>query len=197
LRLDPARFHVESTHIQLDQPGDSINPRVAETNSEAVYGLAEFFVRGVGGASVAGTRETFHGLQLFNWLYKLDSGVNVSTQAFVSHNKSVYDLIDYGADSKSKWKEPGIGYVGFKFNDGTGWHYGWARIKKGREPRNFFELLDYAYGGVDEPIRTGQKHSRGQTPTQGSLGLLALGATGLLAWRKARAVGAGVADPGR
>src|SRR5207302_5631031 len=54
LKFHPLRGQVQSTHIQLDQPGDSINPRLAETNSEAVFGLAEFRVSGVGGASVVG-----------------------------------------------------------------------------------------------------------------------------------------------
>ncbi len=59
-----------------------------------------------------------------------------------------------------------------------------------------FGLLDYAYADPGEPIRAGQKSSAEQAPDQGStdeqapdegsLGGLALGAVGLLAWRKNR-----------
>lgn len=187
LKFHPPRGQVSSTHIQLDQAGDSISPRLAETNSEAIFGLAEFRVSGVGGASVVGFR-TFSYAGPFNFLSKLGKGVNLSTQVFIPKSHSGgYTLLDYGTTRKSKWKEPGVGFVGFRFNDGTGWHYGWARIKKSREPANFFELIDYAYGGVNEPVRTGQKSSDSEIPAQGSLGLLALGAAGLIAWRKRRA----------
>jgi hypothetical protein len=187
LKFHPPRFHVSSTHIQLDKPGDSINPRLAETNSEAVYGLAEFRVSGVGGASVVGFR-TFSYAGPFNFLSKLYRGINLSTQVFIPKSHSGgYSLLDYGAIRKSKWKEPGTAFVGFRFNDGTGWRYGWARIRKEREPSNFFELIDYAYGDVGEPVRAGQRYSHEQVPAEGSLGFLALGAAGLLFWRKNRA----------
>ena len=59
-----------------------------------------------------------------------------------------------------------------------------------------FWLVDYAYADPGEPIRAGQTSSDEQAPDQGStdeqapdqgsLGWLALGAVGLLAWRKSR-----------
>jgi hypothetical protein len=61
-------------------------------------------------------------------------------------------------------------------------------------PYYAFRLVDYAYADPGEPIRAGQKSSTEMVPEEsndiipqeGSLGALALGATGLLAWRKRR-----------
>jgi MYXO-CTERM domain-containing protein len=64
-----------------------------------------------------------------------------------------------------------------------------------REPIDHdFWLVDYAYADAGEPIRAGQRSSDEVVPEQsndiapqeGSLGALALGAAGLLAWRKRR-----------
>ena len=86
-----------------------------------------------------------------------------------------------------QWTERGIGCAGFKFNNGAGTQYGWVRVKMGgSEKNNGFELLDYAYGDPGEPVSAGQKSSGEQAPDQGSLAGLALGAAGLLAWRKRR-----------
>jgi MYXO-CTERM domain-containing protein len=49
-----------------------------------------------------------------------------------------------------------------------------------------FLLVDYAYADPGEPIRAGQTASNEMVPEEGSLGWLALGAAGLLAWRKRR-----------
>jgi hypothetical protein len=84
----------------------------------------------------------------------------------------------------------GVGFIGFKFNNGSGDQYGWVRIKM-KDPwwDNFnqvFRLADYAYGDVGDRIRAGQTSSNEMVPGEGSLGWLALGAAGLLAWRKRR-----------
>jgi hypothetical protein len=100
------------------------------------------------------------------------------------------------------WKEPGIYYVGFRFGNGAGAQYGWVRIQWAGCPANFFIVRDYAWGDPGDQIKTGQRRlpqdvqvapeaARKPDPvpradSQGSLGLLALGAVGLQAWRKAR-----------
>jgi hypothetical protein len=63
----------------------------------------------------------------------------------------------------------------------------------GFDKHNNFKLLDYAFADAGEPIFAGQRSSAeqapdqaDQAPDQGSLGGLALGAAGLLAWRKSR-----------
>ena len=83
----------------------------------------------------------------------------------------------------------GIGFIGFKFNNGSGDQYGWVRIqvKPGvGYPEYNFQLLDYAYGDVGDTIGAGQKSGHDVAGLE-SLGGLALGALGLLAWRKSRA----------
>ena len=84
------------------------------------------------------------------------------------------------------------GFVGFRFNTGNGAQYGWARIQTKNDSNNHIHdvIKDYAWGDVGDRIRTGQKSSAGNmvdTVTEsGSVGLLALGAAGLVAWRKRR-----------
>jgi len=54
----------------------------------------------------------------------------------------------------------------------------------GTERESGFKVLDYAFADPGEPIFAGQTSSDEQAPDQGSLGGVALGAAGLLAWRK-------------
>ena len=94
------------------------------------------------------------------------------------------------------WAERGTGYAAFRFNSGSGLQYGWIRVTMAGPPLNGFLVTGYAYADPGERIRAGQKSSAEQAPDQGStdeqapdegsLGGLALGAVGLLAWRKSR-----------
>ena len=61
-------------------------------------------------------------------------------------------------------------------------------MEKGRNPNQNFRLLDYAWGDVGDRIKAGQTSSNETLPDKGSLGWLALGAIGLLALRKGRAL---------
>jgi hypothetical protein len=88
------------------------------------------------------------------------------------------------AGSTSRF-ERGVAFVAFKFNNGNGDQYGWARIKSQGPPVNKFTLVDYAYGDIGDPVRAGQKSNTDSAALE-SLGGLALGATALLAWRKRR-----------
>lgn len=74
-------------------------------------------------------------------------------------------------------------FVGFKFNNGAGVQYGWARLKVMGSPFNRFTLVDYAYGDPGDTIVAGQT-SDSSRPTLESLGGLAMGAAGFLAWRR-------------
>ncbi len=97
-------------------------------------------------------------------------------------------MVHYG--NPHQWGIPGYGFIGFRFNNGAGVQYGWARIKMSGVPHYDFVLLDYAYADPGERLMAGQTlentSSDEQAPDQGSLGGLALGAVGLLAWRKSR-----------
>jgi hypothetical protein len=86
------------------------------------------------------------------------------------------------------WNRGDTGFVAFKFDAGAGIQYGWARVQiEGNPPRTGdFTVIDYAYGDVGDRIRAGQTSSNEMVPEEGSVGWLALGAAGLLAWRKRR-----------
>jgi len=87
---------------------------------------------------------------------------------------------------RGQFGDRGIHLLGFKFNNGEGVQYGWARLKMLGRPFNRMQLIDYAYADPGERISAGQK-SKDSATTMESLGGLALGAAGLLAWRKRRA----------
>jgi hypothetical protein len=100
----------------------------------------------------------------------------------------------HGYSGEGQFRAVGIGIVGFKFDTGAGVQYGWARINmqpSGSDPDEagpnyYFRLVDYAYGDPGEIVIAGQKESRSSAPALESLGGLAVGAVGLLAWRRER-----------
>jgi LPXTG-motif cell wall-anchored protein len=53
-------------------------------------------------------------------------------------------------------------------------------------PRNMFAVVDYAYGDPGDRVLAGQTGANTSAPELESLGGLALGAAGLLAWRRRR-----------
>ena len=110
-------------------------------------------------------------------------------------------LQDYACEFPT-FLEPGFYYAGFRFDSGAGKQYGWVRIRWGGCSANKYIVKDYAWGDPGDQIKAGQKKlhvdetqaakSADAAPveagTQGSLGLLALGAVGLQAWRRSRRV---------
>ena len=155
-------------------------------------GLAHMTIGGVGGDFVA-QYLLYGGLYVSN----LGRGVNLSTQRFdnlCERTSTSYQLVCYGGTigntgKNGYFQEPGVGYIGFDFDRGAGVQYGWARIKITGAPLYRFIVLDYAWGDPHQKIRTGQKSAKGTAEAaadRGSLGLLALGGAGLLAWRGRR-----------
>lgn len=95
--------------------------------------------------------------------------------------------------SDGQWAIGADGFIGFRFNTGNGTQYGWARIKTETGFTGNYHvhdlIKDYAWGDVGDAILTGQRHSLESAKANsvaGSLGLLALGAQGLDAWRTQR-----------
>lgn len=85
-----------------------------------------------------------------------------------------------------RWDREGTGFVGFRFNNGSGNQYGWARVRMdGPDSKFSFTVLDYAWADLGEPIKPGQTSSA-VAPKEGSLGFLALGAAGIARWRQRR-----------
>ena len=169
-----------TTHtFQLDQPGDSFV--LAHYVNSYHHGPAYF---GIGGIASAAFRGRQGQLSIRHYVSRLSSGERVSRGPF---SLAGFGLLVYSGGDHSQWKNGGYGSIGFSFNNGAGVQYGWARIRiTGSRRDSIFWLVDYAYADVGEPIRAGQTSSGEQAPDQGSLGWLALGAVGLLAWRKSR-----------
>src|SRR5262249_40579944 len=117
---------------------------------------------------------------------------------FVAKNSGLLAAFEgpCGTDPGGQFAPGDVGFIGFKFNNGSGDQYGWVRVKfDTRYPYDHpFWLVDYAYADPGEQIRAGQtssnemirEESNGIGSEEGSLGGLALGAAGLLAWRKRR-----------
>jgi hypothetical protein len=173
--------------VQLDQPGDSFRLRRYVTFfSSAPY--AYFGVRGLAGAGFAG----FYcpNTPRVASVSKLSSGQFISTRPFPARESGLLNAL---ALCSGQFHRGEIGFIGFKFNSGRGDQYGWVRIQMGR-PFAVFSLVDYAYADPGESIRAGQmssgemvpEESNEVVPEEGSLGALALGAAGLVAWRKTR-----------
>jgi len=130
-----------------------------------IHAIVSYAVRGTGG----------------RYISKLSFGEKISNGNF-----GTADILTlYGG---GPWRtKPTQGFIGFRFNNGAGIQYGWARIHmEDRGRTNAFRLLDYAYADPGEPLRAGQLSSDNDAVKENSLGGLALGAVGLLAWRKSR-----------
>ena len=118
----------------------------------------------------------------------LGPGVNVSTGAFVAAGKTFATLAYHGGYAHSQWLQKGTGFIGFKFTGFGGTEYGWAQLTMNEgEPGNSFTLKDFAWADPGTPIFTGET---AVVPEPGTLGLLAVGAVGLLLWRRQRATAA-------
>ena len=175
----------KSARFQLDQPGDSFRLRHSLVfGCTASYGgFAHFGVLGRAEAAFAGfycpsnpqVKSVSH----------LNRGQLISRRPFLARESG---LLAAFATCGGQFDYGDVGFIGFKFNNGSGDQYGWVRLKfGGRHPiDNNFWLVDFAYADPGEPIRAGQALNNDMVPEEGSLGWLALGAAGLLAWRESR-----------
>ena len=180
--------------FQLDQPGDSIYFRHYSCC------LAAFDITGIAAAAFRGLPGTSKYSNAF--VSKLSFGESIAvghfTHAFPNptalHGILAYNI--YG-----QWTSPGMGFIGFRFGNGAGIQYGWARVRIAVPPHDGiggwgFKVFDFAYADPGERITAGEGIPRGRENDQdisddpgadeGSLGGLALGAVGLLAWRRSR-----------
>ena len=184
------RHDTKSFFFPLDQPGDSIRLKHYKTIFTSSI-IDNFGIRGRSGNGFAGfycDSSTY-----FPAVSNLRRGAFISGRTFLPRTFFMFandlgflhDCRPIGAGD--------TGFIGFKFNGGRGDQYGWVRIHVGNYRANFW-IIDYAYADPGEPIRAGQtssnemlsEESNDMATSEGSLGLLAVGAAGLLAWRKTR-----------
>jgi MYXO-CTERM domain-containing protein len=126
---------------------------------------------------------------------KLAQGINLSGLPFVTNcsrsNTGCFGgFIGYGSSPYNQFTTAGRGFIGFRFDRGAGTQYAWVRVKDSGNPKHRFILIDYAWGDPGDSLSTGQKSTSPNdqvVPESGSLGFLALGGAGLLAWRQRRA----------
>lgn len=172
-----------STALQTFTLDNAAVLRFAHARTASSSGVAFFRIQG------AAVSNQFRGIANGSFRYpaNLGTGVNVSAGAFVAHSGNFFATLAFKSGyANSQWLSQGTGFIGFKFNSGAGIEYGWARITMNEGiPGNSFTLDDYAWADTGTPILTGE--TTAAVPEPGSLGLLAVGAAGLLLWRRQRA----------
>jgi hypothetical protein len=161
-------------------PGASFVPAHIATSAGA-EGIA---IIGFFGAVSAAWNGFHGGGGSYPYVSKLGANVNPAAHGFVTGANGFFTsfgtMAFRGGYGNDQWLDAGTGFVGFRFNTGAGIQYGWVRLTMNGSPLNSFTMVDFAWADPGENILTGQ------IPEPGSLGLLALGALGLVAWRKQR-----------
>lgn len=194
--------HVAGRHdvtIPLDPAGASFvaghNNYVAGSSSFSAGGVAFLDFTAAQSASIAGATGCSEDTVCASNLKRGDA---ISVRAFAPGlGVLAYDDYFNFWNSFGAFRYRGFGIAGFKFNNGAGVQYGWVRVKMMGPRRNNYSVFDFAYGDPGERVFAGQKSSSESTPSQKSapslesLGGLALGAAGLLAWRRQKRTVAG------
>ncbi len=147
--------------------------------SETGAGQGQLAVVGVGNLQIAGFASG-----PYNYPSNLAYGANVSTQSFGVLAGNRGDMAWGSGYTNSQFVAPGTGYIGFQFDLGGGTQYGYAELNVFGVPDNRATFVQYSWGDVGDSISVGQVANA--VPEPGALGILALGAVGVGAWRRRR-----------
>ena len=192
------RNHPTRVAFPLDQPGNSFILHHFLTSS-AAYGYAGVSISGVGTRAEAARFGGFVNSVPYyggpvSFASKLSSGQNVAAepQGFLKGGRNFLGanmaLAAIPHRRLFQWGDRGEGFLALQFDSGQGLQYGWARVKMSGGPKNFMTMVDYAWGDPGDTVLAGDtgEGAAPPVPFSGSLGLLALGGGGLLAWRGRR-----------
>jgi hypothetical protein len=119
----------KSARFQLDQPGDSIRLRhTLELGCTPSYGGSAYFgILGRAGNAFAGfycpTNPQVKSVS------RLNRGELISRRPFLTRESGV--LAAVGTYYRGQFDSGDLGFIGFRFNNGSGDQYGWVRIKMG------------------------------------------------------------------
>lgn len=164
----------------LGAPGASFS--MVHQFEEQIDGEGALFVKANSNVSFVGAAAGGAG---FVYAQNLDFNDAVSARSNfnIDNNLSLpYGVMAWGGGyDNSEFLDAGTSYLAFRFDVGNGTQYGWAEVTMSGAGENSAVLERYAYGMVGDQVRVGV------IPEPGSLGVLALGSIGLLAWRKKRA----------
>lgn len=119
----------------------------------------------------------------YNYVSNVTFGVNVSALTQWLPGNEFGTLANQSGYSNSQFLNSGEGFLAIRFDDGNGFSYGWLRLDMSGGGLNSINVIDYAFGAPNESITVGQTSA---VPEPSSLALLAMGATGTLAWRRRR-----------
>ena len=122
----------------------------AQTNFGSGVGAAKFGIFGAVSGAFAGFSASGYA-----YISKLAFGANINAANFGAATIIGTMAFAYGYPN-SQWLKPGTGFVGFKFNGGSGLQFGWARVTMDGSPGNTFTVVDYAWGDAGDTITAGQ-----------------------------------------
>jgi hypothetical protein len=119
----------------------------------------------------------------FNYVSNLAQDIQLSTLTSWIDGTADGTMAFNAGYTNSQFADPGPALLGLRFDNGSGFAYGWIRVEMNGNPLNSFTIVDTAYADPGEALAAGQISA---VPEPGSLGILALGAVGTVAWRRHR-----------
>lgn len=192
---DPKDFFAYGYAIYLDEFRDSgaftrlwfghvYNVPYGGTQVEGFLGITMRMDQSFSSASLAVVGQS-HFSSNSGYASKLAYGQNISSQNFISivgsDSFGSARMANGSGQPRSQFLTGPNGYLGFRFNVGEGTQYGWAEFTQNEGPNlNVWTLDRIAFADAGESL------TAGQVPEPGALGVLAMGATALIAWRRRR-----------